>query len=70
MKEIFHIQAFQKNCKRKNSLSSLKEDAQRVFLYQKRECAPLSIFKVSATMAVQITPYYNNTHVSHGFDML
>lgn len=21
-------------------------------------------------MAVQITPYYNSTHVSHGFDML
>lgn len=40
------------------------------FLYQKRDWALLSFFKVSATMAVQITPYYNNTHVSHGFDML
>lgn len=47
MKEIFHIQAFQKNCKRKNSLSSLKEDAQRVFLYQKRECALLSFLKLA-----------------------
>lgn len=61
---------FNRPVKRKNSLSGLKEDAQRVFLYKKRDWALLSFFKVSATMAVQITPYYNSTHVSHSFDML
>lgn len=70
MKEIFHIQAFQKNCKRKKLVEQSKRRCSASFLYQKRECALLSFFKVSATMAVQITPYYNNTHVSHGFDML
>lgn len=47
MKEIFHIQAFQKNCKRKNSLSNLKEDAQRVF-YIRRETGLSCLFLMLA----------------------
>ena len=67
----FQCTGFQKNCKRKNSLSSLKEDVLSEFFYIRRETGLSCLFfKVSATMAVQITPYYNSTHVSHSFDML
>lgn len=44
MKEIFRIKAFERTEKEKNSLSNLKEDAQRVFFYIRRETGLSCLF--------------------------
>lgn len=47
MKEIFRIKAFERTEKEKNSLSNLKEDAQRVFYIRRENVLPCQFLKLA-----------------------